>query len=173
MITRMDRTVGRLLALLEELGLDEDTLVMFTSDNGATFNGGTDRPFFHSNGDLRGGKCEVYEGGIRVPLVARWPGRIAPGTTSDHVSAFWDMLPTFAEAAGAVTPANTDGISLLPTLTGQGLQSEHEYLYWEYFGTPSRPCAWARGRACGAMTRRRVGRTIWNSITWSATRPRP
>ena len=137
MITRMDRTVGRIMAQLKALGLDENTLVIFSSDNGATFNGGTDREFFKSNAPLRGGKCEVYEGGIRVPLVARWPGKIKSGSTSDHVSAFWDMLPTFAEVAGAAPPRETDGISLLPALTEEREQPEHEYLYWEYFGRPA------------------------------------
>ena len=132
MITRMDEHIGRILALIGELGLEEDTLVMFSSDNGPTFNGGTDSQFFQSAGPLRGLKCDLYEGGIRVPLIARWPGRIQPGVTTEHVSAFWDILPTLAEVAGATPPTDIDGISLLPTLLGKPEQREHEYLYWEY-----------------------------------------
>jgi arylsulfatase A len=134
MITRMDRGIGRIMDLLRELGLDEDTLVFFTSDNGPTFDiGGADSPFFRSAGDFRGLKGSLYEGGIRIPLLARWPGTIAAGATSGHISAFWDFLPTLAELAGAATPADTDGLSFLPTLLGKaGKQKEHDYLYWEY-----------------------------------------
>ena len=132
MVTRMDRDIGRMLDLLEELDLADATLVLFTSDNGPTFNGGTDSEFFASNGPLSGLKCSVNEGGIRVPLIARWPGRIAAGSVSDHVSAFQDHLPTLTQVGGAETPAGLDGISFLPTLLGQGTQREHDYLYWEY-----------------------------------------
>ena len=132
MITRMDEHIGRILALVKELGLEEDTLVMFSSDNGPTFNGGTDSRFFESAGPLRGLKCDLHEGGIRVPLIARWPGRIQPGVSTDCVSAFWDILPTLAEVAGATPPTDIDGLSLLPTLLGKPEQREHEYLYWEY-----------------------------------------
>jgi arylsulfatase len=136
MVTRMDRDVGRLLGLLDELGLAEDTLVMFSSDNGPTFNGGTDSKFFDSTGPLRGLKCSVYEGGIRVPLIARWPGRIKPGTVNDHVSAFWDVLPTVAELAGFASPPDVDGISFAPTLLDRPeQQKDHECLYWEYRGS--------------------------------------
>jgi arylsulfatase len=135
MVSRLDRDVGRILSLLKELDLDEQTLVMFSSDNGPTFNGGSDSAFFESAGPFRGLKCDVYEGGIRVPLVARWPGRIKAGTTSDHPSAFWDVLPTFAELAGAERPLDLDGHSLLPTLRGRPeAQEKHDYLYWEYAG---------------------------------------
>lgn len=134
MITRMDRDIGRLLALLKELGLDDNTLVMFSSDNGAVFPlSGTDPTFFGSTGGFRGFKQDLYEGGIRTPLVARWPGRIAAGKTSDHVSAFWDFLPTMAELTGMPAPADTDGISYLPTLLGRPAeQKKHDFLYWEY-----------------------------------------
>ena len=118
MITRMDRDVGRIMKLLKELGIDDNTLVIFTSDNGPTFNGGSDSKFFESAGPFKGLKTEVYEGGIRIPFIARWPKIIAAGSTSDHLSAFWDMMPTFTELAGAKTPKNTDGISMLPTLLG-------------------------------------------------------
>ena len=87
---------------------------------------------FESNGQLRGYKTDSYEGGIRAPLVARWPGKIAKSTTSDHISAFWDMMPTFCEIAGILAPADIDGISFLPELLGQS-QSAHEFLVWEYF----------------------------------------
>ncbi len=135
MITRMDREIGSILDLLEELGLTEDTLVLFTSDNGPTFNGGTDSEFFESAGGLRGLKTQLYEGGIRVPLVAMWPGRIPAGSVSELPSAFWDFLPTFAELTGQTPPVSTDGVSLLPTLEGRGQdQTDREYLYWEFQG---------------------------------------
>ena len=134
MISHMDRDVGKIMALVKELGLDEDTLVMFSSDNGPTFNrlGGSDSDFFESAKPFSGLKGSVHEGGIRVPLVARWPGRIKPGTTSDHISAFWDVLPTLCEVSGAKPPADIDGISFAPTLLGAGRQKQHEYLYWEF-----------------------------------------
>ncbi|NIN72530.1 MAG: sulfatase-like hydrolase/transferase [Gemmatimonadetes bacterium] len=135
MITRMDREIGRIRTLLEELGLDDNTLIIFTSDNGPTFNGGTDSEFFNSAGPLRGLKTQLYEGGIRVPLIAWWPELIEAGSTSDHVSAFWDFLPTFAELVGTEIPTEVDGLSLLPTLFGRSdEQARHEYLYWEYQG---------------------------------------
>ncbi|MFC1565000.1 arylsulfatase [candidate division KSB1 bacterium] len=133
MITRMDREIGRIMDLLKELGIDDNTLVVFTSDNGPTFNGGTDSEFFNSAGPLRGLKTQVYEGGIRVPMIARWNGKIKPGTVSNHISAFWDFMPTFADLLDIDTQEETDGISILPTLLGNsGKQEEHEYLYWEY-----------------------------------------
>ena len=135
MITRMDREIGRIMTLLKELGIGDNTLIFFSSDNGPTFNGGTDSEFFESAGPLRGLKTMLYEGGIRIPLVARWPGRIQPGSESDHVSAFWDFLPTFAELLGQKPLDDIDGISLLPTLIGQTKKQEkHDYLYWEYSG---------------------------------------
>ncbi len=135
MVTRMDRSVGQIMALLKELAPDDNTLVIFTSDNGPTFNGGTDSAFFESAKPLRGLKASVYEGGIRVPYIARWPGRIKAGSTSEHVSAFWDFMPTCCELIGIEPPADIDGISMLPTLLGQpARQKEHEYLYWELNG---------------------------------------
>lgn len=134
MITRMDREIGRIMDLLKELGLDENTLVIFTSDNGTAWGyGGTDPDFFNSSGGLRDFKGSVYEGGIRVPMIARWKGKIKPGTTSDHISAFWDFYPTFAEMVGSEIPDDIDGISLLPTLLNKK-QKKHDYLYWEYVG---------------------------------------
>lgn len=132
MVSRLDRDVGRLLELVEELGLAEDTLVMFSSDNGPTYNGGTDSEFFDSAGGLRGLKGSLYEGGLRVPLVVRWPGRIAAGSSTDHVSGFQDVLPTVLELAGLEPVAGIDGISFAPTLLGRAGQEQHGHLYWEY-----------------------------------------
>ena len=133
MVSRMDRDVGRLMDLLKELKVDDATLVLFSSDNGPTDAGGSDFRFFNSAGPFRGQKGTLFEGGLRVPLVARWQGRIKPGTTSDHVCAHWDLMPTLAEAAGAEVPPGLgiDGISYLPTLLGRPGQGRHEYLYWE------------------------------------------
>jgi arylsulfatase A-like enzyme len=133
MMTRLDGEIGRLLELLDELGIAEQTLVTLTSDNGAHREGGHMPDFFESTGPLRGIKRDLYEGGIRVPMIARWPGKIRPGTVTDHPSAFWDVLPTLCELAGAEIPQNTDGISMVPTLLGQAdRQRKHEFLYWEF-----------------------------------------
>lgn len=133
MITRMDRDLGRLFDTVSKLGLDDDTLILFTSDNGPTVRvGGADSEFFESAGELRGLKMDLNEGGIRVPLIARWKGRIKPGSSSDLVCAQWDLLATIAEAAGASPQAETDGLSIMPTLLGTGEQPKHEYLYWEF-----------------------------------------
>lgn len=132
MIEIMDRQVGEVVEKLESLSLAENTLIIFTSDNGPHKEGGADPEFFDSNGPLRGFKRDLYEGGIRVPMIARWPGKIPAGSTSDHVSAFWDVYPTFAEVAGFEKPSNTDGLSFLPTLLDRGDQPKHEYLYWEF-----------------------------------------
>ncbi len=130
MISRLDRDVGRLLDHLAALGIDENTLVLFTSDNGPHREGGRDPELFNSSGPLRGIKRDLYEGGIRVPLIARWPERIAAGTVSNHPSAFWDFLPTAAEIAGIEAP-ESDGISFLAALTGEE-QEAHGHLYWEF-----------------------------------------
>ena len=133
MITRMDGYVGRIMELLRELEVDKNTLVMFSSDNGPHEELGGDPAFFASSGPLRGKKRDLYEGGIRVPLIAHWPGTIEPNSVSDHVSAFWDFLPTCAELAGVKTPANIDGKSMVPTLLGfPHEQQKHEFLYWEF-----------------------------------------
>jgi arylsulfatase A len=137
MVTRMDRSVGRIMALLKELGLDNNTLVLFSSDNGASFAAaGFDGAFFKGTGPFRASKGSIYEGGIRVPLIARWPGRIKAGGTSGHVTAFQDMLPTILDTAGSKDriPADSDGLTFLPTLTGSGRQAEHSYLYMEFAG---------------------------------------
>lgn len=134
MITRMDAHIGRILEKLEELGLAENTVVFFSSDNGTTYTGGVDAAYFESTGGLRGLKGSLYEGGIRVPLIARWPGRIPAGSVSDHVSAFWDMMPTFADLAGVQPPEDIDGVTMLPALLGETGQPGHDALYWEYHG---------------------------------------
>jgi arylsulfatase len=135
MITRMDRDVGRILKLLDELGLDDETIVFFTSDNGPSWVGGADPDFFESRGPLRGRKAQLWEGGIRVPMVARWPGQIAAGSVTDLPSAFWDVLPTLTDLAGTTAPTGIDGVSFLPTLYGRSYaQAEHDYLYWEFRG---------------------------------------
>jgi arylsulfatase A len=134
MITRMDAHIGRILDKLEELGIDENTVVMFSSDNGTTYTGGVDAEYFESTAGLRGLKGSVYEGGIRVPLIVRWPGRVEAGSVSDHVSAFWDVMPTFAELAGRPSPEGIDGVSFLPTLLGRPDQRAANPLYWEYHG---------------------------------------
>ena len=139
MVSRMDGDVGRILALVKELGLDDDTVVFFTSDNGPHQEGGHQHEFFNSNGDLTGYKRSMHDGGIRVPLVVRWPGKVTPGSVVDHPSAFWDFLPTACELAQLPVPVpitsdtlrGCDGISYLPTLLGKdGQQRKHEYLYW-------------------------------------------
>lgn len=131
MITYLDKQVGAVMAQLRELGLDENTIVLFSSDNGPTFNGGVDRDFFNSSGGLRGGKMEVYEGGIRVPFLVRWPGKIKPGSVSERPSAQFDMFATLCDLAGVKAPVN-DGISLLPEMTGKGVPVSRDYLYFEF-----------------------------------------
>ena len=130
-VTRMDADIGRLVALIRKLGLSENTVIFFTSDNGPHREGGHDPTFFQSGGPLRGIKRNLYEGGIRVPMIVRWPGRVKAGSVSDQAWAFWDFLPTAAEIAGARPPAGIDGLSMLPAIEGRP-QTGHEYLYWEF-----------------------------------------
>lgn len=132
MVTLLDNYVGRVLDKLQEQGIAENTLVIFSSDNGPHAEGGHDPEFFDSNGPLRGLKRDLYEGGIRIPMIAWWPGTVPSGTTRDHISAFEDMMPTLAELAGTQPPPNSDGISMVPTLLEKGEQLRHEYLYWEF-----------------------------------------
>jgi arylsulfatase A len=132
MVARLDLYVGQVMARLKEKGLDENTLVIFTSDNGPHVEGGADPAFFNSGGGFRGVKRDLYEGGIREPFVARWPGVVASGKTNDHVGAFWDLLPTFAQLAQTKVTGSIDGVSFVPTLTGKGKQIQHNYLYWEF-----------------------------------------
>lgn len=132
MVSWLDDSVGRLVAHLAAAGLDENTIVIFTSDNGAHHEGGHDPDFFDSTGGLRGHKRDMYEGGLRVPFIARWPGRIAANTTSDVVTAFWDFVPTACDLAAAPMTLPTDGVSIVPTLLGRSGQRERAYLYWEF-----------------------------------------
>ena len=142
MITRLDSYVGEILALLKEKGLDENTIVVFTSDNGPHEEGGADPTFFGRDGKLRGLKRQIHEGGIRVPFIVRWPGKISP-SVNDTKIAFYDVMPTFSEIIGvddfpgkyasASKPVDYfDGISFVPTLLGTGEQREHDFLYWEF-----------------------------------------
>jgi len=145
MITRMDRDIGTLVDAIDARGIGNNTLIIFSSDNGPQQKEGHLAEFFDSNGPLRGIKFSLYEGGIREPFIARWTGTVPAGITSDHIGAFEDFLPTAAELAGVKAPSGIDGISIVPTLTGQGTQRQHSHLYWEYSGD----CAvrWGRYKA--------------------------
>ena len=134
MITRMDRDIGRLLDKLKELDLDRKTIVMFTSDNGPHDEGGHDTERFNPSGPLRGMKRDLYEGGIRVPMIVRWPGTTPAGQVSDHIGYFGDLMATAAELAGAKAPADIHSISFVPTIRGHAdQQANHEFLYWEFY----------------------------------------
>jgi arylsulfatase A-like enzyme len=135
MITRLDAEVGRLLDKLKELKIDDNTIIFFTSDNGPHKEGGVDPAFFKSSGPFRGIKRDLYEGGIRVPMIVRWPAKIKPGRVSDQVWAFWDFFPTVAELAGAKSPYWLDGISMAPTLLGKSQNKRHDFMYWEFHET--------------------------------------
>ena len=160
MVTRMDRDVGRVLDLLGELGIDRQTIVFFTSDNGGQGGGGPDLKFFQGNAPLRGAKGQLHEGGIRVPMIVRWPGVVESGAVSDHVWSFQDVMPTLVELGGGTTPPRTDGISAVPSLVGETVagrkQERHRHLYWEH----------PRGR--GLMQAVRMGR--WKALRagWAA-----
>jgi len=131
MVTRMDKHVGMVIDKLADLDIDKNTIVCFTSDNGSHSEGGYHHSMLKSNGELRGGKRDLYEGGIRVPFIAKWPASVKAGQTSDHPSAFWDFLPTVCDLINVDTPSNIQGISFLPTLIGDE-QTQHPYLYWEF-----------------------------------------
>jgi len=132
MVNVMDDDIGELRAKLKELGIDKETIIIFTSDNGPHTEGGHDPAYFNSNGSQRGNKRDLYEGGIHVPMIACWPGKIKPGTKTAHLSAFWDVMPTVADIAAVESPDGIDGISFLPTLMNYPGQKEHDYLYWEF-----------------------------------------
>jgi arylsulfatase A-like enzyme len=132
MIHYIDRDIGNIIRVLKELDIDDNTILMFSSDNGPHQEGGHKMSFFDSNGSLRGMKRDLYEGGIRVPFIARWPGKIAAGKNSSHISGFQDVFPTVCELAGIKTRAKTDGISFAPTLLGRS-QKAHPHLYWEFY----------------------------------------
>ena len=131
MIRQLDDYVGEILNKLKELNIEKNTIVFFASDNGPHLEGGADPDYFDSNGPLRGYKRDLYEGGIRTPMLVRWPARIKAGSRSDHISSFWDIMPTLAEITAAKIPAGIDGISFLPALTGKE-QKQHDYLFWEF-----------------------------------------
>ncbi|ASZ13839.1 arylsulfatase [Chitinophaga pendula] len=132
MVARLDAHVGQILAKLDQLGLTQKTIVIFSSDNGAHREGGADPAFFNSAGNLRGFKRDLYEGGIKTPFIVKWPGTVKPGSRTNFIGAFWDLMPTLVAIAHAPKPRHTDGISFLPTLTGKGKQTQHPYLYWEF-----------------------------------------
>ncbi|NJB86059.1 arylsulfatase A-like enzyme [Lewinella marina] len=162
MVRRIDTAVGDLMQLLVDLDIDENTLVVFSSDNGPHNVNGQDPTWFRSYGPFTGIKRDLYEGGIRVPTIARWPGHIAPGSVSAAPVGNWDWLSTFAEVAGAAVPAYTDGASLLPILSGEGAGLGREYLYWEYFHGGKTPdyadfAPPARDRRRGEMQSVRIG----------------
>lgn len=131
MIARMDRDIARLTDLIRDRKLDQSTLILFISDNGPHQEGGGDPVFFKSSGGLRGIKRDLYEGGIRVPMIARWVGTVPAARVSDHVWAHWDILPTLTDAAGAKTPAGIDGMSMTRALRGEK-QPAHDFMYWEF-----------------------------------------
>ncbi len=131
MISYLDKDVARLRAQLEKLGIDKNTIIIFSSDNGPHDEGKNDHDFFNSSGGLRGKKRDLYEGGVRIPMIACWPGTIKPGKVTSHISAFWDVMPTLAAIGGAKAPKTTDGISFLPTLMGKK-QKKHKNFYWEF-----------------------------------------
>ncbi|MFY0651387.1 MAG: arylsulfatase [Cyclobacteriaceae bacterium] len=136
MVTYLDKQVGEIVQKLKDIGQYENTLIIFSSDNGPTYVGGSDSPYFDSAKPFKSeygwGKGFTHEGGIRVPMIASWEGKIAAGRTSNLISAFWDVLPTLAEVAGTQAPENIDGISFFPELMGKAKQKEHEFLYWEF-----------------------------------------
>ncbi|MBE6335525.1 MAG: arylsulfatase [Lentimicrobiaceae bacterium] len=133
MMSVLDKQVGEICELIDSLGIAENTIIVFTSDNGPHAEGGADPEFFNSNGNLRGIKRDLYEGGIRVPMILRWDNVVEKNTESDHISAFWDFMPTFADIINIDSLQNVDGISFLPELKGNAdKQAEHDYLYWEF-----------------------------------------
>jgi arylsulfatase A-like enzyme len=132
MVERLDIHVGDVVEKLKELGLEKNTIIFFASDNGIHQEGGIKPEDFDSNGIYRGHKRDMYEGGVKTPMIATWPGTIKSGSSTNHISAFWDILPTITELARCKTPSNIDGFSLVPTLMGKGNQKKHDYLYWEF-----------------------------------------
>jgi arylsulfatase A len=132
MVKVLDDQVGQIIDKVKALHLEDNTIIVFSSDNGPSIEGGEDPLFFNSSGSLRGHKRDLYEGGIREPFVVKWPGKIKPGTISNQIVTFWDVLPTLAEVSGINVAFPIDGFSFLPTLTGIGKQKQHEYLYWEF-----------------------------------------
>lgn len=132
MVNKLDADVGTIVALIKKLGLENDTYIFFTSDNGAHKEGGADPVYFNSSGPFRGVKRDLYEGGIRVPLIVRAPGKVPAGKSNATPWAFWDILPTFGDLTGTTTPTNIDGLSYAAVLKGQKPAKEHEYFYWQF-----------------------------------------
>ncbi len=132
MVSKLDHYIGQVMEKLKAAGIEKNTLLIFTSDNGPHREGGNDPAYFNSSGGFRGIKRDLYEGGIRTPMIAYWPAVIKSGKVSGTMGAFWDFMPTFAAIAGMPAPPHTDGISLLPTLSGKGRQAQHKFLYWEF-----------------------------------------
>ena len=159
MITRMDRDIGRLVDLLASRGLDRNTVVLFTSDNGPHMEGGADPTFFNSSGGLRGVKRDLYEGGIRVPMIVRWPGTVPAGRTSTHPWAHWDMLPTFVDLAGGKVPGDIDGMSMARALRGES-QPTHPYFYWEFHERGFQQAVRMGQLEGGALEARRAARAL-------------
>ena len=160
MIEHLDDQVGELLEVLRRENIEDNTLVLFCSDNGAHREGGHSPEFWNSTGPLKGIKRDLYEGGIRSPLLARWVGTVAPGSQSNHISAFWDILPTMAELTRQPSPSQSTGVSFLPTLVGhKNLQKEHEYLYWEHPQAVKRDQAIRVGRWKGVVRNWKKGST--------------
>ena len=179
MVTYLDTLVGQVMSTLKELDLDEKTIVVFTSDNGPQGNHWQFiADFFDGNGPFRGYKGEFYEGGIREPMIVRWPGKVKAGSTNDHVLAFWDVMPTLAELAGTKAPKQIDGISFAPTLLGKSGQKEHDFLYWEMPHGKKRTVAVRMGnwkavkpKPDGAMELYDLGKDIAETTDVSKTNP--
>jgi arylsulfatase A-like enzyme len=133
MVNILDTQVGEIMKKVEDAGIADNTIIIFTSDNGPHVEGGADPNYFDSNGPLKGTKRDLYEGGIRVPMIVSWPGKTKPNSKTDHISAFWDIFPTFTDILKTENPKNLDGISMLPVLLDDAKnQKEHDYLYWEF-----------------------------------------
>lgn len=156
MIDLLDQQVGEIVAKVKELGIEKNTLIIFTSDNGPHLEGGADPDYFDSNGVLKGYKRDLYEGGVRVPMIASWPQHIKKGSESDHISAFWDIYPTVADMLNIKTNKSIDGISILPTLTGKKRQKNHKYLYWEF-------------NRLGGRSAVRMGK--WKFVSYNTSKP--
>lgn len=133
MVSYLDKTVADIVNLLQQLGLTDNTIVIFTSDNGVHAEGGHDPYYFDSNGPYRGTKRDLYEGGVRTPFIVRWPGHVAEGSVTPHIAAFWDFMPTVADLLDLPAPRGIDGISYLPTLLGHGRQHRHRSIYYEFY----------------------------------------
>ena len=162
MISFHDKQVGRLMALLKELDLEDNTVVLYTSDNGTTHvKEQVDYEFFESVGQLRGLKGSVYEGGLRVPMIARWPGRIQKGALSDHLSAHYDLISTIADLADTAAP-ESDSLSMLPALLGEeNAQKKHDHLFWDFAGLWGTACrASGRLEGCQAKPQERRKRAL-------------